>query len=152
MDDAGAPHLVGVYSHWRPHGSRQNESQFSDGTLRLFGLLWTVFEGNGPLLLEEPELSLHPEVVRRLPSMFLAMNKDRRQRRQIIISTHSSDMLSDRGVAPEETLLLTPDPNGTLVKAPGNADEEAMRAGLSAADVLIPQTAPQNIEQLLLGL
>jgi hypothetical protein len=48
--------------------------------------------------------------------------------------------------------LLTPDPNGTLVKAPGNADEEAMRAGLSAADVLIPQTAPQNIEQLLLGL
>jgi predicted ATPase len=103
-------------------------------------------------LLEEPELSLHPEVVRRLPGMFVAINRNRRQRRQIIVSTHSSDMLSDKGVAPEETLLLTPDANGTLVRSPGRADQEAMRAGLTAADVLIPQTAPQNVEQLLLGL
>ncbi len=152
MDDGGIPHLIGVYSHWRPHGARQNESQFSDGTLRLFGLLWTVFEGSGPLLLEEPELSLHPEVVRRLPAMFFAINRQRRERRQIILSTHSRDMLSDKGIAPEEKLLLTPNQNGTLVESPGRADAEAMAAGLSAADVLVPKSTPHDVGQLLLGL
>ncbi len=152
MDDGGIPHLIGVYSHWRPHGARQNESQFSDGTLHLFGLLWTVFEGSGPLLLEEPELSLHPEVVRRLPAMFFAINRQRRERRQIILSTHSRDILSDKGIAPEETLLLTPNQNGTLVESPGRADAEAMAAGLSAADVLVPKSTPHDVGQLLLGL
>ncbi len=59
-DDRGVPHLIGVYEHWRAKGAKQNEDQFSDGTLRLLGLLWSLLEGNGPLLLEEPELSLHP--------------------------------------------------------------------------------------------
>ena len=38
MDDTGTPHLIGGYAHWRPHEAKQNESQFSDGTLRLLGL------------------------------------------------------------------------------------------------------------------
>jgi hypothetical protein len=63
-DKRGSPHLRGRYEHWRPHGAWQAEDQFSDGTLRLMGLLWSAITGSGPLLLEEPELSLHPEVVR----------------------------------------------------------------------------------------
>ena len=70
--------------HWRPQGAWQTEDQFSDGTLRLLGLLWAILEGGGPLLLEEPELSLHPEVVRFLPQMFARMQ--RRSGRQIITS------------------------------------------------------------------
>ncbi|MBA2492469.1 MAG: ATP-binding protein, partial [Gammaproteobacteria bacterium] len=31
------------------------------GTLRLMGRLWIALAGGGPLLLEEPELNLHPE-------------------------------------------------------------------------------------------
>lgn len=39
-DDAtGTPHLRGRYEHWRPSGAWQSEDQFSDGTLRLLGLL-----------------------------------------------------------------------------------------------------------------
>lgn len=56
----GVPHLRGRYEHWRPHGAWQSEEQFSDGTLRLMGLLWALMEGVGPLLLEEPELSPSP--------------------------------------------------------------------------------------------
>lgn len=152
MDDAGIPHLIGVYSHWRLRGAKQNESQFSDGTLRLFGLLWTVFERSGPLLLEEPELSLHPEIVRRLPAIFYTINRSHKEPRQIIVSTHSQDMLGDAGIAAEEVLILKPNPNGTLLASPGEADQQAMRAGLTAADVLIPQTNPEHIEQLLLEL
>src|SRR5262249_56673412 len=69
----GTPHLRGRYAHWRPKGAWQTEEQFSDGTLRLLGLLWSVLDGSGPLLLEEPELSLHPDVVRFLPTMFAEM-------------------------------------------------------------------------------
>jgi predicted ATPase len=66
-DVRGTPHLRGRYEHWRPQGAWQTEEQFSDGTLRLMGLLWVAMGSGGPLLLEEPELSLHPEIVRFLP-------------------------------------------------------------------------------------
>src|SRR3990172_5200241 len=61
-DPRGTPHLRGKYEHWRPQGAWQTEDQFSDGTLRLMGLLWVTMEGGGPLLLEEPELSLHSAI------------------------------------------------------------------------------------------
>lgn len=66
-DARGTPHLRGKYQHWRAQGAWQTEEQFSDGTLRLMGLLWAVMETGGALLLEEPELSLHTEIVRVLP-------------------------------------------------------------------------------------
>ena len=69
-DERGTPHLRGRYEHWRAKGAWQSEDVFSDGTLRLIGLLWALQEGKGPLLLEEPELSLHPEVVSYIPQMF----------------------------------------------------------------------------------
>lgn len=52
-DVRGTPHLRGKYEHWRPRGAWQSEERFSDGTLRLIGLLWAVQEGTRPLLLEE---------------------------------------------------------------------------------------------------
>src|SRR5262249_5898473 len=85
----GTPHLRGKYQHWRPQGAWQTEEQFSDGTLRLLGLLWAVLDGSGPLLLEEPELSLHPEVVRFIPQMFSRIQ--RRTGRQVIATTHSNE-------------------------------------------------------------
>jgi len=150
IDDAGTPHLIGGYSHWRPHAARQNESQFSDGTLRLFGLLWTILEGSGPLLIEEPELSLHPEVVRYLPVLFWRMNSLRQEPRQMFISTHSRELISDPGIAAEEVLWLEPNPQGTLIRVADEADKKAMQAGLTAADVLLPKTTPANVQQLSL--
>lgn len=150
IDGSGTPHLIGGYVHWRPHAAKQNESQFSDGTLRLFGLLWTVFEGAGPLLLEEPEISLHPEIVKRLPLMFFRINQSRKVQRQIILSTHSEDLLSDKGIGAEEVLRLTPSAEGTVIQGADDADRQAMKAGLTAADVLLPKTAPEQIGQLML--
>ena len=68
-DLRGIPHLEAVYKHWRPQGAYQTEEEFSDGTLRLIGLLWSILEGNSVLLLEEPELSLHSAIVQILPSL-----------------------------------------------------------------------------------
>ncbi len=104
QDAKGLWHLKGKYEHWRATGAWQNEDQFSDGTLRLMGLLWALMETGGTLLLEEPELSLHPAVVRYLPSVF--SRAGRRNNRQIFVSTHSDALLSDPGIALDELTLL----------------------------------------------
>jgi predicted ATPase len=147
-DVRGTPHLRGRYEHWRPQGAWQTEEQFSDGTLRLMGLLWAAMEGGGPLLLEEPELSLHPEIVRLLPQMFARVQ--RLTGRQIFISTHSPDLLRDEGIGLDEILLFLPGAEGTRVSlAESHQDVRLLlQGGLSLADVVIPKTRPDNIERL----
>jgi len=148
--EGGVPHLEAVYEHWRPHGAKQRESDFSDGTLRLIGLLWSLLETDSLLLLEEPELSLNSSIVMQLPALVARMQ--RKRRRQVIISTHSADMLSDKGVGGEETLLLTPGVEGTSLQLV--ADDEQIRnllnGGLSVADAALPRTAPEEVSQLAL--
>lgn len=58
-DLMGHPHLKARYKHHRPNAGWQSEEHFSDGTLRLLGLLWVLHAGDSMLLLEEPELSLN---------------------------------------------------------------------------------------------
>jgi predicted ATPase len=149
-DDRGQPHLRGKYEHWRPQGAWQMEDQFSDGTLRLMGLLWSVLDGTGPLLLEEPELSLHPGVIRYLPQMFARLQ--RRNKRQLLVSTHSSDLLRDSGIGLDEVLLLIPERGGTQVKLASEFQEihDLLAGGLTLADAVIPLTQPKDAEQLAL--
>jgi predicted ATPase len=149
-DSRGTPRLRGRYEHWRPKGAWQNEEQFSDGTLRLMGLLWVALEKDGPLLLEEPELSLHPEIVRVLPQMLARVQRS--TGRQIFLSTHSPDLLRDEGIGLDEVLLLVPGKEGTEVKTA--ASQEDIRAllegGLSLAEAVIPRTRPEQALQLAL--
>lgn len=149
-DARGAPHLRGRYEHWRPQGAWQTEDQFSDGTLRLLGLLWAIVDTGGSLLLEEPELSLHPEVVRFLPQMFARMQ--RRSGRQIMTSTHSTDLLRDDGIGLDEVLLLTPGPEGTSVRTAGSFREvsDLLSGGSTLAEAVMPLTRPKKAEQLAL--
>lgn len=146
----GAPHLRGKYDHWRPQGAWQTEEQFSDGTLRLIGLLWAILDGTGPLLLEEPELSLHPEVVRFLPQMFARIQS--RTGRQILTSTHSTDLLRDEGIGLDEVILLRPSTEGTTVTTASDWAEARtlLESGLSMADVIVPLTRPERADQLSL--
>jgi len=149
-DDRGTPHLRGRYEHWRHHGAWQLEGDFSDGTLRLMGILWSALEGAGPLLFEEPELSLHPEVVRYIPQMFARLQ--RRTGRQIFISTHSPEMLRDQGIGLDEVFLLLPGREGTKVRKAGEFEEvkALLEGGLTMADSVLPQTRPKSVEQLSL--
>jgi predicted ATPase len=149
-DTRGTPHLRGKYQHWRPQGAWQTEDQFSDGTLRLLGLLWVALEREGPLLLEEPELSLHPEIVRVLPQLLARLQ--RRTGRQIFLSTHSPDLLRDEGIGLDEVLLLRPGAEGTEVMPASSQQDipELLQGGLSIADIVIPRTRPQQASQLSL--
>ena len=149
-DARGVPHLRARYQQWRPYGAWQNEGQLSDGTLRMMGLLWAVMDGGGPLLLEEPELSLHSEIVRLLPQMLARVQ--RRKRRQIFLSTHSPDLLRDTGIGLDETLLFAPKKEGTeAMPATSIAEIKLLLdAGLSVAEIVVPRTRPADITQLAL--
>ena len=145
----GTPHLRGRYKHWRSKGAWQTEEQFSDGTLRLLGLLWATLDGQGPLLLEEPELSLHSEVIRFLPQMFSRIQ--RQNGRQIIASTHSSFMLGE-GVGMNEVLLLEPSEEGTRAELAGNLKQvkALLDGGVSLFDAVVPYTRPESAQQISL--
>lgn len=148
-DAAGVPHLQAIYEHWRHRGAVQEETDFSDGTLRLIGLLWCMLEDGELLLLEEPELSLHVGIVERLAPMLHRAQRVRS--RQVLISTHSADLLRDSGIAPEEVLVLTPDPKaGTQVTISSQLSDvmAVLASGGSVGDAVIPRTRPERIQQI----
>lgn len=150
-DEKGITHLRAKYDNWRPEGAYQNEFQLSDGTIRLFGFLWAIQEGSGTLLLEEPELSLHPAVIRSIPQILAQVQGT--NGRQIILSTHSKEMLDDEGIGLDEVMLLIPSKEGTVVKVATEIEDatELLDGGSSLSDIVMPLTAPKQIEQLKLS-
>jgi predicted ATPase len=147
-EESGRPHLEAVYDHWRPKAGKQKEDQFSDGTLRLIGLLWSLQEGDGLLLLEEPELSLNSAIVSKIPALIYKLQKPKK--RQVLISTHSLDLLSDKGISLDEILVLSPSAEGTLVETASSIPSIKLMldGGMSPAHAILPRTKPKNINQL----
>ena len=151
-DEMGVPHFKAYFKHWRGTAAHQVENQFSDGTLRFIGLFWALQDGTKPILLEEPELSLHSAIVRQLPQIIYQLQKKKSVRRQVILTTHSHELLSDKGIAGEEVLLLIPDHEGTQVLPAAliNDVKLMLDSGSSIGDAIVPRTRPRNIEQLTL--
>ncbi len=147
QDNRGMHHLRGRYEHWRPQGAWQSETDFSDGTLRLLGLLWSVLDGHGPLLLEEPELSLHPAVVRYIPPMLARMQT--RNKRQVLVSTQSTELLQDPGIGVNGCSCSCPARREQ--KSPASSFREItalLDGGLSIGEAVMPKTRPGLAEQL----
>jgi predicted ATPase len=150
-DKKGVPHLEAVYEHWRDKGAKQQENQFSDGTLRLIGFMWALLDGQETILLEEPELYLHSAIVKQLPEFIYNMQRNRRRVRQVFISTHSYEILSHHGIAADETVILQPGKEGTKIIL-AEQDPEVVKyleSGFSIAETIIPKIAPKNIQNIL---
>ncbi|MEW6234964.1 MAG: AAA family ATPase [Candidatus Omnitrophota bacterium] len=147
-DKMGIPHFEAVYEHWRAKGAKQREDQFSDGTLRLLGFFWSILEGDSLLLLEEPELSLNASIIRKIPSLIHRLQKQKK--RQVLISTHSADLLLDKGIGGEEVILLTPDKEGTRAEISSSIEEVRLllEAGMPIAEAVLPRTEPGTVRQL----
>ena len=147
-DDVGRPHLSALYSHHRPNAGWQSEEHFSDGTLRLLGLLWSLLEGNSLLLLEEPEISLNDAIVKEIPLIIKRIQSSKKGRRQVIITTHSEALLSNPGIDPSGIVLLESSPEGTLARTVDPVETAALDAGLTVAEVVLPKTRPASVNQL----
>lgn len=148
-DVEGRPHLYAAFRHWRVHATKQDETLLSDGTLRLLGFLWSITERGGPLLLEEPELSLHDAVVAQLPAMIA--KAQRLSGRQVIASTHSEALLNASGIAPDEVHRITVSENGSAIETAGDNPmirAQVEKAGWSLGQAVIPLTQPEGIDRL----
>jgi predicted ATPase len=151
----GVPHLQVKFDHWRGFPSNQREDQFSDGTLRLIGLLWSLLSGDSLLLLEEPELSLHTGIVSQLAPLIHRLQKTKTGKRQIILSTHSEALLSHHSIDPSEVLMLIPDKNGNTQILPASSDEEIsalLSGGMNIAEAVMPRTRARDTHQLVMDL
>lgn len=83
-------------------------SSMSDGTLRAFGVLLAILQssadGDGPLLvgLEEPEIALHPAAA----GILLSALREAASVRQIIVTSHSPDLLDNPDIRTEALLAV----------------------------------------------
>lgn len=113
----------GIYSH----------EQFSEGTLRLLGMLFdlaTLPRTTSIVLIEEPETFLQASVVRSLPSLLaeFAMNRDV----QMVISTHSPELIDSELVSPSEVLMLCSENGETTGQLLSESNDPRIKAVVSA--------------------
>lgn len=138
----GKPHLQARYKHWRPYSGFQREDQFSDGTLRLLGLMWILLEGGTVLLLEEPELSLDDAIVAKIPALLREMQKSSRTRPQVILTTHSEVLLNN--VDGAEVRRLEASNEGTKIREADSNERASLKAGFTPAEVMLPKVHPDS--------
>ncbi|NOY13258.1 MAG: AAA family ATPase, partial [Deltaproteobacteria bacterium] len=144
----GTPHLEALYEHWRPNAGWQREDQFSDGTLRLIGIMWSLLEGDSLLLLEEPELSLNEDIVRQIHPLLWRMQRQAKYRRQVFVTTHSEALLEDRSIDAREVIRLEPTEDGTVAHEISKEDQKLISAGYTISEVLLPKNRPRKVDQL----
>ena len=105
----------------------------SDGTLRAFGVLLaalqtTESEGDpSVILLEEPEAGLHPAAVRALVDAL----DEASLRVQVILTTHSPDLLDAEGVTPERVRVVEARDGATVAGPVDEAGAEIVRDHLN---------------------
>jgi predicted ATPase len=148
-DDAtGRPHLEALYEHWRPDAGWQREEQFSDGTLRLLGIMWSLLDGEALLLLEEPELSLSEGIVSQIAPLIWQVQRRAKHRRQVFITTHSEALLNNKSIDAREVIRLEPSTDGTLALEATPQDVALVEAGYSVAEAMLTKVRPGSLVQL----
>ncbi len=91
--------------------------ELSEGTLRF---LWLVSLLQSPglstvTMIDEPEVSLHPELL----SLLADLMREASKRTQLIVATHSDRLI--RFLAPEEVVVMDSDENGNTTAAWGDS-------------------------------
>jgi predicted ATPase len=96
----------------------------SDGTIDVIALITALFfESKDVVIIEEPERNIHPHLI----SGLMELMKDAARNKQIIVTTHSPEVVKHAGV--ENLLLLSRDKEGfSTVSKP--ADNQAVKTFL----------------------
>lgn len=147
-DSTGTPHLEALYEHWRPDAGWQREDQFSDGTLRLLGIMWSLLDGDSLLLLEEPELSLNETIVRQIPPLLWQMQRKAKHRRQVFVTTHSEALLEHTSVDPRDVLRLEPSGDGTRAATATEQEIALVQAGYNVVEAMVHKPQTEQIKQM----
>lgn len=124
------------------HPWRFLASSMSDGTLRAFGILVSVFQALKttdvqPLLvgLEEPEMALHPAAA----GVLLAALREGSRHAQVLVTSHSPDLLDNPDI-PEDAILAVVSMDGvTNIAGVDPASRKMLHDHLFTAGELLRQ-------------
>lgn len=100
----------------------------SDGTLRVLGLLLAVYQLNpaSVIAIEEPESTVHPAAAEVVIGVLL----DTSAERQILITTHSPDILDSKELRDDQIRIVTMQHGATVIAPLGEASRQAIREHL----------------------
>lgn len=103
-------------------------SEVSDGTLRLLGILLAVYQPDGPsvMAIEEPESTVHPAATQVITQVLL----DAAQERQVLITTHSPDVLDSKDLSDDQIRVVTQRHGRTIIAPLSHASRQAIRERL----------------------
>jgi predicted ATPase len=107
----------------------------SDGTLRMLGLLLAIYQP-GPatvLGIEEPEATVHPAVAEQIVEVL----RDAARQRQVLVTTHSPDLLDLREIADEDLRVVTNPKNVTTIADLAETSRRAVRERLYTTGELL---------------
>lgn len=130
-------------------GWRFSAAQMSDGTLRALGVLVALFQGKEtgesrlPLVaIEEPESALHPAAAATLLEAILEAS----QRRQVIVTSHSADLLDHKDLPENSILSVNSIDSNTVLGGVDDASRETLRNRLYTPGELLRmrQLAPSE--------
>lgn len=109
---------VGQKAPWRFPASN-----VSDGTLRMLGLLLAVYQVDRPALIaiEEPEATVHPGATEIITQVLV----DAAEERQVVITTHSADLLDFKYIPDSALRVVAKNRNATMI---GPMDEHGRQA------------------------
>ena len=143
--NTGHPHLQARYEHWHSSDAAHQENQFSDGMLRLIGLMWVLLENDAIVLLEEPELSLNIGIVPKLAPLISRMGRNNKC--QVLISTQSDVLLKEGCIDGREVLLLIPTTEGTSIQVSSEIHDIRilLENGFTVGEVVLSKTRPKHI-------
>lgn len=121
------------------HPWRFLAGSMSYGTLRALGVLVALFQlpnGSGRVSLvgiEEPEVALHPAAA----SVLLDALRDASSRTQVIVTSHSPDLLDDPSLDSDSVIAVTSDGDMTTLGPVDEAGRTALRDRLYTAGELL---------------
>jgi predicted ATPase len=115
-------------------------ANMSDGTLRVLGVLVALFQTTGHVAnrvtlvgIEEPEIALHPAAAGALLDGLLLA----RERTQVLVTSHSPDLLDDDRIPTDAVLAVSAEGGITDIARVDDASRSALRDRLYTAGELL---------------
>ncbi len=110
----------------------------SDGTLRALGVLVALFQQSSPqrvplIGIEEPEMALHPAAA----GILLDCLRDGARQAQVLVTSHSPDLLDDPKLANDNLLAVIAEEGRTLIAPLDDASRSALKDHLYTAGELL---------------
>lgn len=125
----------------------------SDGTLRVLGLLLAVYQPgrHSVLAIEEPEATVHPAVTEVIVQVLI----DASTERQVLLTTHSPDILDHKELADDQIRVVTKEHSRTLISPLSESSRAAIRTRLYTPGELLrageltpgPADVAESLEQ-----